>query len=297
MKPKNVIPGGPRPARPHLLAAAAIAGGLTLSLAGCATPDAVARFSSAAVATLTSATPVFEDMKQSCLREVNSRQKLGTFRLPSEDSAGCNELGAQAEGAKAAALVVAEYFGAINSLASFGTAKAGGDAGDLVTRTSAAVGAGSPAQTALGSLAKVLVSAATAGYQTKSLEKDLTKVSGNVPPVVDALVKIIRDDYVGRVLAEEEKKLATRYRELAQVPGATAEVLLLLDDRWRADEKALQAKRASAQSLTVALESMSKGFSALAASSHQLNAKEVPGLLGPYVTQIQTLIPQIQSAF
>jgi hypothetical protein len=35
----------------------------------------------------------------------------------------------------------------------------------------------------------------------------------------------------------------------------------------------------------------------LAANAHQIKAKEVPGLLGPYVTQIQALIPQIQKAF
>jgi hypothetical protein len=129
------------------------------------------------------------------------------------------------------------------------------------------------------------------------LEKDLTKVSGNVPAAVNALVTIVRDDYIGRQLLSEEQKVTDRYREFAKVNPKSPAVMLLLDSGWQADEAALNAKRASAQSLISALQTLSKGFASLAANSHQLTAKEVPGLLGPYVTQIQALIPQIQKAF
>ena len=71
----------------------------------------------------------------------------------------------------------------------------------------------------------------------------------------------------------------------------------MLDDRWRADEAAIQAKRASAQSLISALQALSKGFANLASNAHSLKAADLPGLLGPYVAQIQALIPQIQKAF
>ena len=71
----------------------------------------------------------------------------------------------------------------------------------------------------------------------------------------------------------------------------------MLDDRWRADETALAAKRASAQSLVTALQALVKGFQELAANAHRLKAKEVPGLLAPYDAQLQALIPQIQKGF
>lgn len=268
---------------------------LALSLMSCTTPDAVSKFCGSAVATLTSANPIFDDMKLSCLREVNSREEFGTFKPPLGSDPNCTAIGDKAVGARAAAKLLSDYFSAINSLASFGTAKAGTDAQNLVAKTGAAVGASQEAQTALGSIAQFLVSAATSGYQQKQLEKDLTVVSGNISAVVKALITIVQDDYIGRELATEEQKLATRYREFAK--DKSPEVKLLLDDRWHADEQALEAKRASAQSLITALQALSKGFADLAANAHQLKAKEVPGLLAPYVTQLQALIPQIQKAF
>ena len=268
---------------------------LALSLMSCTTPDAVSKFCGSAVTTLTSANPVFDDMRLSCLREVNSRSEFGTFKPPLQGDPNCTAIGNQAAGAAAAAKILSDYFSAINSLASFGTAKAGTDAQNLLSKTGAAVGAISATQTALGSIVQFLVSAATSGYQQKQLEKDLTKVSGNISAVVNALITIVQDDYIGRQLTSEEQKLADRYLEFAK--DKSPEVKLLLDDRWNADEQALAAKRASAQSLITALLALSKGFADLAANAHQLKAKEVPGLLGPYVTQLQALIPQIQKAF
>jgi hypothetical protein len=266
-----------------------------LSLASCATPDAVSKFCGSAVITLSSANPVFDDMKQSCMREVNSRQQFGTFTLPLKTDPNCTAIGDQAEGAKAAAKLLSDYFSAINSLASFGTAKAGTDAQSLVTKTSAAVGASSKAQTALGSIAQFLVSDIMSGYRQKQLDNDLAKVSGNVSAVVAALIKIIQDDYVGRQLASEEQKLADRYKEFAK--DKSPETLLLLDDRWNGDEQSLEGKRASAQSLISALQALSKGFAELAGNARHLKSKDVPALLEPYIDQVQTLIPQIQKAY
>ena len=268
---------------------------LALSLMSCNTPEAVSKFCGSAVTTLTCANPVFDDMKSSCLREVNSREEFGTFKPPVQSDTHCDAIGAQAAGAAAAAKILSDYFSAINSLASFGTAKAGTDAASLISKTGAAVGASSPAQTALGSITQFLVTAATSGYQQEQLEKDLTKVSRDISAVVNALITIVHDDYIGRQLTSEEQKLSDQYREFAK--DKSPEVKLLLDDRWHADEQTLSAKRASAQSLITALQVLSKGFADLAANAHQLKAKEVPGLLGPYVTQLQALIPQIQKAF
>jgi hypothetical protein len=278
-------------ARATLLSVAVLA----LSLMSCTTPDAVSKFCGSAVTTLTSANPIFEDMKLSCVREVNLKEEFGTFKPPLQSDPNCDMIGNQAAGATAAAKLLSDYFNAINSLASFGTAKAGTDAQNLVAKTAGAVGASSPAQTALGSISQFLVSTATSGYQQKQLEKDLSKVSGNISTVVSALITIVRDDYLDRQLKSEEQKLANRYREFAK--DKSPEVKLLLDSRWNADEQNLAAKRASAESLIAALQALSKGFADLAANAHQLKAKEVPNLLAPYITQLQALIPQIQKAF
>jgi len=145
---------------------------LALSLMSCTTPDAVSKFCGSAGATLTSASSVFDDMKLSCLREIDSRNEFGTFKPSVQSDPNCAAIGDQAAGAAAAAKILSDYFSAINSLASFGTAKAGTDAQNLLSKTGAAVGASSAAQTALGSIAQFLVSAATSGYQRKQLEKE-----------------------------------------------------------------------------------------------------------------------------
>src|ERR1022692_4225369 len=111
--------------------ATTLVGVIVLSLTGCTTPDTISKFCSSAAATMTSAKPVFNDMKQSCLREVQSRESFATFKLPIQQDKDCDDIGKQADGAVAAVQVLAEYFTAINSLASFGTTKIGGDAQTL----------------------------------------------------------------------------------------------------------------------------------------------------------------------
>jgi hypothetical protein len=268
----------------------------TFLLASCTTPTAISTFCGSAATTLASAGPVLSDMEASCLREVDSRNGFATFKPPIRTDPGCTEIGNKADGAAAAAKILSDYFGALNSLASFGTTKVTTDAQNLLAKTGAAFGASSPAQTALGSIASFITSAATSGYQERQLEKDLTKTSEDVPIVVNALITIVQDDYVKRLLGSEDEKLTTRYKEYVN-DKSPPEVLLTVDHMWKADEQALAAKRASAQSLISALQALSKGFTTLASNARQLRAQEIAGLLGPYVTQLQTLIPQIQKAF
>ena len=275
---------------------------LAVVLVGCTTTDAISNFCGSAATTLASSSPVFNDMQGSCMRAVDSREPIGAYKTAAADPklaesvARCNDIGKQGDGAKAAAAILGDYFSAIDALASFGTAKLGTDAGTLAKNTSAAFGATSPAQTAIQSIASDLTTLLESGYQLKKLEGDLEKVSNNINAVSDGLVSVIQSNYIDQLLADEENKVAVRYREFYQA-GFPPEAKVMLEDRWRADEAAIQAKRASGLNLISALRALSKGFSDLAQNAHQLKAKELPGLLGPYVTQIQSLIPQIQKAF
>ena len=267
-----------------------------LSAVGCTTPDAVSKFCGSATTTLASAAPIFEDLKLSCLREVNSRTGIGTFTSPLTSNASCDEIGVQADGAEAAAQLLSNYFEAINSLASFDTAKAGTDTQALASKAGAAFKASPEAQTAIGSIAQFLTATLTSGYKERQLEKDLPAVAGNITNVLNGLVTIVQRNYIDQLLKSEDEKLTDNYKEYVR-NNNTGEVKLLLDDRWHADEQAIAAKRASAQSLITAFNALSKGTTDLATSAHTLKAKELPGLLDPYVTQIQSLIPQIQKGF
>jgi hypothetical protein len=269
---------------------------LVFAMSGCTNPDSVAQFCSSATSTLSSAGPVFADMKQSCLREVASRADFGTFTFPPQDDPGCTAIGKQAAGAQAAVQVLADYYSAMNDLASFGSTKAGADAEALASQVGNAFGADSPTQNAVGSIAHIIVSASTSRYQRKHLEQDLTTASGNITQVNNALIKIIRDDYIGRLLDPEEKKVTIRYKDFAKNNPNPA-VTLLLDDRWQADERIIRAKRASAQSLISALDTLSKGTADLAANSSRMNTTEIIALLEPYVAQLKNLLPLIERGF
>ena len=266
-----------------------------LYLTACTTPGAVSKFTAASQATLASAKPVFADMKRSCLRAVNAREPIGSLRPQSESNDDCNRIGAQAEQAEDTAETLGAYFAAINSLASFGTAKAGSDASALAAKVSSATGQSADAQKALGSIAQFLTTTLASGYQLKSLERDLSTVQDNISTVVKALVSTIQMNYIDQLLADEERKIDVRYREFAR--GKSPEILLVLDDRWNADETAIERRRASARSLIAALNTISKAFVDLAANTHHLNAKEVPSLLEPYAAQMEALIPQVQKAY
>jgi hypothetical protein len=267
-----------------------------LFVAGCDTPDSVSQFCSSAVTTLSSVTSVLADLEGSCLREVNTTHDLGTFTLPATSDPNCATVGTQAAAAQSAAKLLSEYFNTINSLASVGTAKASTDASALATNAAGAFDAGSAAKTAIGAIAQDLTSGVMTVYQSRKLAQDLPKASNDVSAIIDALVKIIQNNYIAQELADEEKKLPNPYK--AYLSGHNSpELAISLEQKWQADEQALQGRRAAAQSAITALQAVSKGFSDLANNANHLKAKEIPGLLDPYVSQIQSLIPEIQKAF
>jgi hypothetical protein len=131
---------------------------LFFSTAGCDTPDAVSKFCSSAVTTLSSTATVFADLEGSCLREVNTTHDIGTFTRPVTSDPNCTAVKTQATAAESAAKLLSEYFSTINSLATVGTAKTSADAGTLVSNTAGAFQARSAEKTALDSIAQDLTS-------------------------------------------------------------------------------------------------------------------------------------------
>lgn len=262
---------------------------------GCNTPDSVADFCGASEKALLTTEPIFADLGGSCLREVNLRQEIGSFTVVDSDP-GCAAIQKQADASVATVQLLDDYFAALHALAKFGVAKTGSDANDLAAKAAGAFGAGADAQTAVGTIAKFLTTAATGAYQLKSLNRDIAQVNTNVAAVTDALVQILQENYLKQGLDDEQKKLTVHYREYAQAhPDGT--VTLLLDDRWRADRKVLDERRAAAVDAVAALRSIKAGTASLAAHAGSLKAKEIPALLDPYTSQLQDLIPQIQKAF
>jgi len=269
-------------------------------LASCNAPDTVAKFCSSAVATLKTGDALFDDMKASCIREARTFEPVGTFAVSDSSPAACDNVGKQAEGVKAASKILSNYFIALNDLASFGTSKAGDDAKDLLTKASTEAKLGAAPQKALSSVAGFLTRAAMSGYQQKLLADDVVKVHEDVKTVLDGLGEAVGVVYLQQ-LRDEELKTAARYKEFRLVAEQqhqwTADATLVLDSRWQADRATFAAKQKAALSYQAALETLARGNEDLAAHARSFKAIELAGLLGPYVAQLDSLVPAIQKAF
>jgi hypothetical protein len=264
---------------------------------GCNTPDTVSKFCSSAVTALSSTTDVLSDLGPSCLREVNDNTyELGSFQPPVSSDQQCGEITKQASAAVAAAKLLSEYFSTLNSLATAGTSSASKDANTLASNAAGIAGATSDQKTAFSSIALQLASGVMGAYQYRRLAQDVTKAKKDVDETVAALISAIQNEYVDKLLDDENKKLANPYKAFLSKHD-TPEARLSLDERWQADERILEARRSSAQSAVAALQTLQKGFDQLANNANNVKAKDIPGLLGPYVSELQTLIPQIQKAF
>jgi hypothetical protein len=263
----------------------------------CDTPDTTSKFCSSAVTALSSTTSVLSDLGPSCLREVNNNTyELGSFDPPVPSDQHCAEIATQASASTAAAKLLSEYFSTLNSLATVGTSSAPKDAETLATNAAGIAGATSDQKTAFSSLAQYLTSGIIGAYQYRELAEDITKGKKDVDQIVAVLISVIQNQYIDKLLDDEEKKIANPYRTFLRQHDSP-EARLSLDQRWQADERILQARRSSAQSAIAALQTLQKGFDQLADNANKVKAKDVPGLLAPYVSELQTLIPQIQKAF
>ena len=267
--------------------------GVFLLACACNTPDTVAKFCSSAVVTLKSGDALFDDISASCVREAQTREPFATFEVTDTTPPACDEIGKQASGLKAAGQLLAEYFKALNDLASFGTTTAGSNASSLAKTAAAQAKLSSNAQTAIGSIAGLLTQIATGGYQQKALATNIVKHKADVDAVLGGLGEAVGVVYL-QMLKEEENKTITRYREyLLQHPDAT----LALDSRWQNDRTSFASKIRAAQAYQDALNTLIKGNDDLAAHANNLSAKNLPGLLSPYVSQLESMVPAIQKAF
>ena len=264
---------------------------------GCNTPDTVSKFCSSAITAISSTTAVLADLGPSCLREINDNSyTFGSFTTPITSDSNCDRVATQANAAIAAAQLLSEYFSALNSLATVGVKSASSDARTLATDAAAIPGASADEKTAIGSLAQELATSIMSGYQYRKLAEDFPKAKNSIDNVVSALVRVIQTNYIDQLLKDEEKRLANPYKAFLG-SSVSPEAKLLLDQRWRADEQTLQARRYSAKSAVAALKTLQAGFDQLADNANKIKAKDVSGLLAPYVSQLQTLIPQIQKGF
>lgn len=265
---------------------------------GCNTPVSVADFCSSANSSLTSGSVIWQDLQGSCLRDEAAAMPFTEFKpnKPQDPSAACNVYPPQVEGLQAATKVLADYFVAMNSLASFGTAQLGTSAGALAQTVATKASLQPNEVNAVQALATVVTHLVATGYQTKHLDADLKEADPQVKAITAALERVVNLNYLP-LLNHEQADMSFRYQKfLADNPcpgrpdhNCHLETLIVLQDRWQGDLKSLAAKRQAAAAFVSALDTIAEGHAALAANADRLKAQQLPGLLAPYSDELKTL--------
>ena len=266
---------------------------LAIGESACDTPASVAKFCASAVAALQPGPLLLDDIKASCIRELETQQDFGKFPIADPSAPECDAQGKQVAGLKAASRLLTEYFTALDNLASFDTAKPAEDVNALAGKVTAAAKMSESMQKSAGAIAGFLTRVASSGYRQRHLTNDLVGVRGDVQVVMEGLSEAAGTLYL-RELNAEAQKTSARYREYALMHPEAA---LSLDARWQADRAAFDAKRKAVQCYQEALAAAIKGNAELAAHTHDLKAKDLSALLTSYSSQLDNLAPVIRRAF
>jgi hypothetical protein len=262
---------------------------LALGESGCDTPATISKFCTSTVAALQPGEALLDDLKASCIRELETQQDFGKFPIADPSAPECDAQGKRAEGLKAASKLLTAYFTALNNLASFDAVKQAEDVNALVAKVNMSPGL----QKSAGAVAGFLTRVATSGYRQSQLASDLVSVREDVRVVMDGLSEAIGSLYLPELNGEAQKTSA-RYREYVIVHPEAA---LPLDARWQTDRATFDAKRKAVQFYQEALAAVIKGNAELAAHAHDLKAKDLSALLTSYSSQLDNLAPVIRKAF
>jgi hypothetical protein len=264
---------------------------------GCDTTASVAKFSTSAQTTLSSGTPIFEDLSASCSREVADHTPAGQFVANPAISPDCEEVADRVKGIEEVSQVLSAYFGTLNSLASFNTATTSTDMGKLASNASDLAKLNSDRKNALQSLAQIITQITSSSYQAKHLRDDIVNANPHIQSVIATLQEAVGKGSYLNLLAKEQGALKIRNEEFIRTNPGSPESILLLDHQWKTDSDALNAKERSANAYIAALALIGKGHKDLAEKAPKVDAKQMLALLNPYIDQIQPLIATIQKAF
>jgi hypothetical protein len=303
-----------------LLAAVVIS---TFCLNSCVSADAVAKFASDAAKSLNQGTAVINDFPESVVRrdcDQNVEKRAFNFTLPEEacvvnsiEQANLAQAKKDRDDVIAVQKVLIDYFNALQQLAAFGKAsdstgkskddKSAADSSANKLKTSGKLTSSDEVK-AVTTLGDIMVKAFSAGYRNRELSRDLKAADDAVGNVVDALTHIVKDDYMYNPNYKfdlEHSQSAPllnfeAHRMTEEYMGADASPILLKIS-WTDRSQELLARNSSANSYVEALAKIKGGHHTLATEPTHLKAQSLVASLQPYISGLESLIPQIQKVF
>lgn len=282
----------PRATTPH----AAITVAMLLTLASCATPDAVRQFVTTARDATSQFSPFVRDIADSCVRRKLSERPVTEIADVSEPvAAACKEAFSLAPDLLGSMKVLTDYFNALNSLAANKAITYDSQIDGFAGKLRAAARFPAPATDAVTALAKFLADAVASGYQRKELADALKAADPHVAALTNTLGRIIAVEYV-RDLDNEMDSLKNQYIDAMRSTQKNDAVALLLQRQWRSDLATLKKRTAAAKAFRDALAGIRDGHRQLASRAGQWSSADLAKELGPYTASIQTLVKTFQAA-
>jgi hypothetical protein len=290
---------------------------LAACLISCVSADVVAKFAGDASKSLSQGTSVFDDLPASVVRracDANVEKRDFDFKsadeaciINPEEQANLSSAKKDRDDIVAVQKVLIDYFDAIQQLAAFGKAtdssgKSKDDASAGSTsannlKTSGKLTSNDEVK-AVTSLGQIMVKAFSTGYRNRELSRDLKDADDAVAAITGALTHIVKEDYMfdpkravlPSLLNLEAHAMREQYKDADGSP-------VLLRVSWTDRSSKLLARSSSASSYVEALEKIRSGHKKLESQKSQLKAQSLAADLQPYISSLESLIPQIQKVF
>lgn len=272
---------------------------IILGALSCAPPVSVATFAGNADKAITAGAPIFADIHESCVRRRAEEERIapqyphiGQKPAEAASESVCASFVAEVNELQDVSSLLSAYFRAMHELAAFDETNVSAQAEHAGENVGAAAVLSLNQTDAIAKLSGLITRAVTGHYQRSKLREFLRAADPHVTVVSQALEIVLTKDY-GSLLDEEERAIKRRYEEVSGAKEMAT--VLLLNRAYLEDLNELKRRRGAAKAYAAVLKEARDGHHVLAGFTGHLNNKEISLVLQPYISQLQTLMPSIQT--
>jgi len=273
-------------------------------LYSCASPKAIGDFADSAQKTLAGGPALFKDIHDSCIRRESARidnPLLPVFLPPGSKNAApkevpaaaaCAPLEKQTAGLTKVSDVLIAYFKAMQKLAGFDVGPVTADNASAASSAATAAGLGLVQVDSASQLANLITRVLTEAHQRGKLLLYLRSAEPQVANITEGLDSVMKNYLI--FLDEEQQTVTARYQDVYDLNNKPT--LLLLNRAYTEDMAGIQHRREEAKAYQNALKDIREGDQKLLQDAQKLNPKELSAALQPYTSNLNGLLPALQSS-
>jgi len=283
--------------------AATVLAAFVVSLAGCASPQAIGGFADAAEKALVGGPPLFDDLHDSCVRRNSARPGTpilplfvppGSKLAPPGDPpaiAACARFATESQGLTKISDVLTAYFRAMQQLAAFNTSTVSTANEAAASNAATIAGLNISEILSVSKLSGLVTRVFTASYQRGHLLEYARSADPQVAEVTQAFDRVMANYLV--LLNEEQQSMTVRYQTVADRNQNEA-VLLLLNRAYSNDLSDIQRHRTAADAYRSALQQIRAGHHEIVQTAPHLSDRQLNLALEPYTSKLKGLLTALQ---